>query len=270
MKTILSITSVLTALTLSVLPAKAQVTYWSPNGGWANGSSWNDGAGISDVKINNTASTITFTIDTSQPMATWIMYAVQIQIVGQGGSGTTALSNPLWLSGSGPAIGISSGENAVLNFNDAGGVSGNNNNVGAAPYAYSGGSWVAGTGVAYDAGGAGSAFATATVPLGSLGLSVGDSFYFDVVATYSSWQNGYPQSAYDALDTTQNPKLTDNSASPWNPSGPTYYDSATDSGGTTFGTAASLYTVAPVPEPATLALLGSGLLLLTVQRRRVR
>jgi hypothetical protein len=43
----------------------------------------------------------------------------------------------------------------------------------------------------------------------------------------------------------QNPKLTDNSATPWNPRGPTYYDSATDSGGMIFGTAASMDTVVP-------------------------
>jgi hypothetical protein len=245
---IFSITSVLAVLAMAALPAKSQVTNWSANSGWVNGG-WDDGAGISSVVVNNSASDITFTINTSQPMATWIMYAIQIQIVGQAGSGYTGLSNPIWGSG-GPAIGISSGENAVVNFNDAGGGSGNNNNAGAASYKYSGGSWVAGPGVLYSSGGAGFSLATATVSLSSLGLSVGDSFHFDVVATYSSWNNGSPQSAYGALDTTQNPKLTDGSASPWNPTVPTYYDSATDAGGTTFGTAASLYNVTAVPNPA--------------------
>lgn len=268
MKTILSVTSILAAVAMAVPAAKAQTTYWSANSGWVNGG-WSDGTGISDVKISNTGSAITFTLDTSQPMATWIMYAVQIQVVGQAGSGSTALSNPIWGSG-GPAIGISSGENAVLNFNDAGGGSGNNGNVGAAPYRYSGGSWVSGTAVTYGAGGAGSATATATVSLSDLGLSVGDSFYFDVVSTYTTWAGGFPQSAYGALDTTQNPKLTDGSGAPWNPSVATYYDSATDAGGTIFGTAASLYTVAPVPEPGTLALLSGGLCLLQALRRNRR
>jgi hypothetical protein len=139
-----------------------------------------------------------------------------------------------------------------------------------ASYRYNGGSWVAGPGVLYSSGGAGSSLATATLSLSSLGLSVGDSFYFDVVATYSSWANGSPQSAYGALDTLANPKETDGLASPWNPSGATYYDSATDAAGTVFGTAASLYNVTAVPEPTTLALLGGGLVILMVQRRRVR
>jgi hypothetical protein len=267
MKTILSITSAVAIMALAALPAKAQVTYWSANSAWVNGG-WADGAGISSVVVNHTASDITFTINTSQPMATWIMYAIQIQIVGQAGSGSTALSNPLWGSG-GPAIGISTGENAVLNFNDAGGGAGNNGNIGAAAYKYSG-SWVGSAGVAYAAGGAASSFATATVSLSSLGLSVGDSFYFDAVSTYSSWQNGAPQSAYSALDTLANPKETDGLASPWNPTVPTYYDSATDAGGTTFGAAASLYTVAAVPEPGTMALLSGGLIFLMVQRRSSR
>jgi hypothetical protein len=86
MKKLLSITSALAVLALAALPAQAQITYWSQNGGWANGSSWNDGAGISSVIVNHTASDITFTINTSQPMATWIMYAIQIQIVGQAGN----------------------------------------------------------------------------------------------------------------------------------------------------------------------------------------
>jgi hypothetical protein len=262
MKKILSITSALGILAMVALPAQAQQTYWSPNSGWVNGA-WGDGAGILSATVNNTASDITFNIATSQPMATWIFYAVQIQIVGQAGSGYTGLSNPIWGSG-GPAIGISSGENAVVNFNTDG------NNTAATAYKYSGGSWVTGSTGTYGAGGAGSSFATATVSLSDLGLSVGDSFYFDVVSTFTSWAGGFPQSAYNALDTTQNPKLTDGSASPWNPTVATYYDSATDAGGTTFGTAASMYTVAVVPEPGTMALLSGGLIFLAVQRRRAR
>jgi hypothetical protein len=267
MKKIISIISVIAALVLVTTSGKAQITIVSPNNGWVNGG-WSYGSGIVSATVNNNANDITFTINTFQPMASWIMYAVQIQIVGQAASGATALSNPLWMSGGGPAMGISSGENAVLNFNDAGGVNGNNNNAGAAAYKYVAGNWVAGPGVLYSAGGAGSVFATATVALSDLGLSVGDSFYFDVVSTYSSWSGSYPQSAYGALDPTQNPKLIDGSATPWNPSGATYYDSATDAGGTIFGTAASKYTV--VPEPGTLALLGGGFVFLAVQRLRVR
>jgi hypothetical protein len=263
MKIIRLISSSLAVLAMAALSAQAQVTYWSPNNGWVNGG-WSDGAGISSVVVNNDANNITFTINSSQAMAAYTFYAVQLQIVGQAGSGYTALSNPLW-NGGGPAIGISTGENAVLNFNSDG-----SSNVGATPYKYSGVSWVTGSSATYNAGGSGSTYATATVSLSSLGLSIGDSFYFDAVSTYTSWAGGYVQSAYGALDTTQNPKLTDGSSTPWNPSGATYYDSATDAGGTTFGTSASMYTVTAVPEPAMLALLGCGLVFLMAQRRCAR
>jgi hypothetical protein len=256
MKTIVSVSSVLAALALAMLPAKAS-TYTAT--GNFNGSGA-DGKAISSVVVNNTASDITFTINSSQTMAAWIFYAVDIQIIGQAGSGYTGLSNPIW--GGSPTLGISTGENAVLDFNNDG-----SSNTGGIPFKYSGGSWVAGSSVSYAAGGAGSTFATLTVPLSSLGLSVGDSFYFDAVSTYTSWAGSPsgPQSAYSALDSVSGyPAETDSSWQPW--LGSNSYDSATDASGTTFGTAASLYVV---PEPATLGLLSGGVILLLVQRRRV-
>lgn len=256
MKTIVSVSSVLAALALAMLPAKAQVTYLgtgTADGGLA------DGTGISSVVVNNTASTITFTINSTQPQASWIFYAIDIQHIGQAGSGYTVLSNPIW-AGS-PAVGISTGENAVID--DNGGT--------ASAYTYSGGTWTQNASGAVAAGGTGSSFVTITESLSSLGLSVGDSFYFDVVSTYTSWQSGWPQSAYGALDSVSGyPAETDGLYHPWNPDGhATSYDSATDAAGTTFGTAASLYTVVAVPEPTTLVLLSGGVILLLVQRRRV-
>ena len=107
-------------------------------------------------------------------------------------------------------------------------------------------------------------FLTFTVPLSSLGLSVGSSFYFDVV---SSYPNSVGQSAYGALDSVGGyPAETDDNYTPYN--GTSAYDAATDASGTTFGTAASEYTVQAVPEPATSAMLGAGVLLLTGFRRR--
>ncbi len=259
MKAVSCLTAVVTALTLAMLPAKAQTTYLGTGnalGGLA------DGTGISSVVVNNTASDITFTINATQPMAAWIFYAVDLQIIGQAGSGYTGLSNPIW-AGS-PTVGISTGENAALDFNNDG-----SSNTGGIGFKYSGGSWVAGSAVSYAAGGAGSTFATLTVPLSTLGLSVGDSFYFDAVSTYTGWQNGMPQSAYGALDSVSGyPAETDGLYHPWNPDGhQTYFDSATDASGTKFGTSASLYTVAAVPEPATGALLGLGTLLMIMRRR---
>jgi len=251
MKTIISVTSVLAALTLAMLPAKAQVTYFATGNFDGSGA---DGKAISDAVVNNDASTITFTIDSSQTMASWIFYAIDIQIVSEAGSGSTVLSNPIW-AGS-PTLGISTGMNSVLN--DNGGTMG--------AYTYSGGTWTQNAAGAVTSGGTGFNTVTMTVPLSSLGLSVGDSFYFDVVSSYTAWSDGGPQSAYGALDSVSGyPAETDSSWTPWN--GTSSYDSATDAGGTTFGTPASEYTV--IPEPTTLALLSGGVILLLAQRRRV-
>jgi hypothetical protein len=243
MKTISCILPVMTVLTLAALPAMAQELY--TGSGVADGSP-TDGAAISSVLVNNDANNISFTINSVNPQASWNFYAVEIQQVGQGGSGSTALLSPFgsW----GPVVGISSGENAVIDtFGSY-----------ATPYMYSGG-WSAGANVNYSAGGTGSTFTTFAVPLSSLGLSVGSSFYFDVVSSYNSWANGGPQGAYSALDNPGYPEMTDNTWSPWD-GGAGSYDSAT-SPGSTFGSSASEYTVAAVvPEPSTCVLMGLGAL----------
>src|SRR5215469_6657482 len=170
-------------LLLAVMSARATL-YTGP--GTSIQSSVNDGAGISSVDVENTASTISFTINSSHPQASYIFYGIELQIVGQAANGYTGFSNPF-----GPAIGISSGENAVLDTYG----------TGATPYLYNSG-WVQGATVSYTAGGTGSTYCTMTVPLSSLGLSVGSSFYFDVVSTYTSWSSGGPQAAYGALEPT--------------------------------------------------------------------
>jgi PEP-CTERM motif len=242
MKIILSVTSALAVLAMATLPAKANTYLGTGN---VNGSAAADGGAIGSVVVNNDASTISFTINSTQPMASWIFYAIEIQHIGQAGLGDTGLVNP-W----GEHVGISTGENALINTWG----------TGATPGTYGSVVWTMGAGASYAAGGTGNTFATMTVPLSSLGLSVGDSFYFDVVSSYAS-PGG--QSAYGALDNTGWPAETDNSYQPW--LGSNYYDSATDAGGTTFGTSATMYTV--VPEPATLALLSGGVILLMVLRR---
>jgi hypothetical protein len=243
MKTIVSVSSVLAALALAMLPAKA-TTYTGP--GVADGGGPADGGAISSVVVNNDASTITFQINSTQPMASWIFYSIEIQHIGVP-IGDTGLVNP-W----GEHVGISTGENALINTWG----------TGATPGTYGGGVWTMGSGVSYTAGGTGNTFATMTVPLSSLGLSAGDSFYFDVVSSYGSPSG---QAAYGALDNTGYLAESDNSYQPW--LGSNYYDSATATG-TTFGTSATLYIVA-VPEPTTLTLLSGGVILLLVQRRRV-
>jgi PEP-CTERM motif len=252
MKTVLHLAFAMIAFVLITLTAKAQVTYTgtgNANGGGANGE------GISSVVINNNASDITFTINTSAAQSQYVQYFVLMQYVGQGASGSTAVLNSAGaLNGWGPSLGISTGENAFAATY----------NTGATPAYYSGGVWTQGSGVSYDAGGTGDNFLTFTVPLSSLGLSVGSQFYFDVV---SSYPNAAGQSAYSALDSVGGyPAESDSSYEPY--LGSNYYDPVTDAAGTTFGSAASMYTVSAVPEPATCALLGLGGLL-TIMRRRV-
>jgi hypothetical protein len=253
MKKILSITTALAVVAMLALPVRA-ATYTGT--GNANGGGGN-GEGISSVVINNTASDITFTINTSAAQSAWVQYFILMQYLGQGASGSTALYNSAGaLNGWGPSLGISTGENAFAATW----------NTGASAATYSGGVWTQNASVSYDAGGTGNNYLTFTVPLSSLGLSAGSQFYFDVV---SSYPNSAGQSAYGALDSVSGyPAETDSSWTPWN--GTSAYDAATDAAGTTFGTTASLYTVTAVPEPSTLALLGSGLVFLMVQRRRGR
>jgi len=246
MKTLSIATIVTTALMLSYHSSQAQVTYTGP--GTSLGSSLSDGAGISSVVVNNTASTISFTINSSQPQASYIFYGIELQIVGLAGSGYTGFSNPF-----GPAIGISTGENAVLDTYG----------TGATPYLYSSG-WVAGSTVSYTAGGTGDTFASMTVPLSSLGLTVGESFYFDVVSTYTSPSDGGPQAAYGALDSTGYPAEQNGSFVPYDNN--TVYDSATDAT-STFNSGSSLYTVTAAPEPATEAMFGLGALIALMNLR---
>jgi PEP-CTERM motif len=234
------------SLPLALLPASA-TTYTGP--GTALYSSVNDGAGISSVNVENTASTISFTINSSAPQASYIFYAIELQIIGQAGNGYTGFSNPF-----GPAIGISSGENAVIDTYG----------TGATPYLYNAG-WVQGSSVSYTAGGTGDTYSSITVPLSSLGLSAGNSFYFDVVSTYTSASDGGPQAAYGSLDSTGYPAEANNSYIPYDNN--TYYDSATDAS-STFNSGASLYVVA-APEPATWSLLGLGIVGWAM-RKRVR
>jgi hypothetical protein len=239
MKTIIISSAFLSLLTLAIPSVNAQSTFTGPS--VADGSAPADGGAISSVVVNNTASTITFTINSTQPMASYIFYAIEIQ---SAGGGYTGLSNP-W----GPAVGISTGENALINTYG----------TGASALTYSGGTWTQNASASFVAGGAGSSFATMTFSLSSLGLSIGSSFNFDVVSSYTT-PGG--QAAYGALDMTTSVNSgylaeSDNSFEPW--LGSNNYDSATATGSTFSSTT---YTIQSVPEPGVCASLGLGGLIL--------
>jgi hypothetical protein len=157
MKTVSYVTSVIAALTMAMVPAKAATYTGTGNadGGGANGE------GISSVVINNNATDITFTINTSAAQSAYVQYFVLMQYVGQGASGSTALLHSAGaLNGWGPSLGISTGENAFAATY----------NTGATPAFYSGGAWTQGAGVSYNAGGTGFTFNSFTLSLSSLVL----------------------------------------------------------------------------------------------------
>jgi hypothetical protein len=250
MKTIVSLVSALTTLTIS--SATAQTTFLGT--GNADGGGGN-GTGISSVVVNNDANNITFTINSSQAQ-NFLMYGIELQIIGQAANGFTGLSQPF-----GESFGISTGVNAAIDTFGTGATAFTANNAG---YTSSGAvlSWVGGTG---------NTFATMTTSLSSLGLSVGQSFYLDVVSSFPGNQNGFPQSAYGALDSvTGFPAEQDGLFSPFNATEQSFYDSAntTEASGSTFGTSATMYTITAVPEPATCALIGLGAFAVISRARR--
>ena len=228
MKTLPRFATGLATAAMSITLAQAQAVYTGP--GVADGGGANDGGAISSVDINNDASTITFTINSTTNMASYIFYSIEIQ---DGPGGDTSLMNP-W----GPHVGMSTGVNALVNTYGSG----------ATPLTYSGGTWTPGSGQSYDSGGTGSTFATMTFALTSLGLSPGETFNFDVVSSYT---NPGGQAAYGALDNTGYLAESDGSFQPWR--GTNFYDSATDSHSTL-----NSYTVTTVPEPSVVALMGLG------------
>lgn len=218
-----------------------------PGPGTADGSAAADGGAISSVAVTNDNNNISFTINSTQNMQSYIFFEVELQITGQAGSGDTSLTNNPYTA---PNVGISSGVNSLIDTYGSGYDT----------YTYSGG-WNHTGGSSFAAGGTGNDYATITVPLSSLGLSVGNSFLFDVISSYT---NPTGQAAYGALDSTGYPAETDNSYEPW--LGTNDYNSATDAT-STFNSGASLYTVA-VPEPATLGLVALSSLALLARRRQ--
>jgi hypothetical protein len=252
-KSLFLVANALAACGLWWIPGIASAAVY--NGpGTGDGSIAADGGAISSVDVTNDGSNISFTINSTEPMQSYIFFEVELQITGQAANGDMLLNNNPYTA---PNVGISSGVNSLLDtyFNYMQG--------GYDSYTWSGG-WNHTGGTLFSAGGVGDTYATLTVPLSQLGLSIGSSFLFDVVSSYT---NPGGQSAYSTLDSTGYPAETDGSYEPW--LGTNEYDSATDAS-STFNSGASLYTVAAVPEPASLGVLCLSGLLLGARRRTAK
>jgi hypothetical protein len=197
---------------------------------------------ILGMQVSNTATDITFSLTVAGDIGAtdWGKYTIGIATGATGTTSGNGWGRPIGLDS--PIGGMS---HWLASWVDSGG--------GAEIYSYSGAEWVR-NGATWSSNFPGtfvftplaSSVVSFTVPLASLGLSVGSLFYFDAYTT----GGGGTDSAVDALS---NP-LT--SISDWGNS----YTSNTVTG-------LSSYTV--IPEPSTYAaLLGLGVLGLVVWRRR--
>ncbi|HEY7089306.1 MAG TPA: hypothetical protein VH518_14515 [Tepidisphaeraceae bacterium] len=239
-------------LAMGLAAGTASATIYTDNTGATDHYS-DSYADIANVVITNDATNLNITINLN-PVANDGVTPTNIQnnnftrydIGFQTGlGGNTGLTEPF-----GQSMGISTGQNYNLE-------SWANQN--AAPSTLGGYSLQHWNGASWDVVGTSSTdtvFPTGkslTVPLASLGLADGSTFFFDVWTTF-----GGGNGAYDALF---NDSLT---TQPFGTIVP--YDSAT-AAGTRFGTQGTSYTVVIVPEPVSLATLGA-FGLLTLSRRR--
>jgi hypothetical protein len=246
------------ALMIAIVPAKADI-YTDTVGTDHYGGAEVD---ISNVVVTNDANNITFQINLNTAASIgpganhFANYEIGIQIPGQEVSGQTMINGTFGtaIPGAGNpygnSVGISTGENFFIgSFLDGATFSG-----GAQLYSYSsatGWSQVGSTAPITEIY-TGTPSTTFSFPLSALGLSLGNSFKFDVWTSFGS-----PQSAYDALGNPSTPP----GAAPFSGGS---YDAATAAGSTL-----SMYTVAAVPEPGTLAIaIMGGLCLAAVGVRR--
>lgn len=225
---------IITASILAALALNAQAaTYLDATSDTFTGA----GGGILDissVEVNNTATDLIFKINlVGDPVATdWGKYLIGLDSTAGGDVAGNAWSRP---------IGMSSGMDYWIGtWADSGN--------GAEVYKHTG-SWGLQNATYGIPGGLSfskdSSSVTITYPYASLGLSPGSSFLFDVYTTGGTPTDG-------AIDALGNPGVTvGNWGDPYNS-----------------GSAVNSYTIAAVPEPTTLALLGVGASLLIGRIRR--
>jgi hypothetical protein len=219
MKIHVSIASLLSALAMAAFVARA-TTYTDATGD-NYGSADVD---ISSVSVTNDANNLIFTINltNSATLSSSPNYLVGIQVVGAP-IGQTNINNVTTGTNAGNPwgnrVGISTGMNFFIAcYANGGGYSG-----GADLYAFTNATGWAQIGPTAPITEVtnGTPSVSFSFPLSGLGLSVGNSFKFDVWTTYGG---GGGQGAYDALDSSVKA-----SGAPYSP---TSYDSATAAGST--------------------------------------
>jgi hypothetical protein len=195
---------------------------------------------IVSMEVANTLSDITFTLTVNGDIATtdWGNFMIGIATGNSAGTATgNGWARPINLNS--PVGGMNYWIGSWVN---GGG--------GSQLWNYNGTSWEgpdALSGFSLNAGAQSTITYTAT--LASLGLSVGNTFYFDAYSTGGGGGDG-------AIDALANPNV---SVTGW---GDTYTSSTTEDSGLGLNS----YTV--VPEPGTMALMGLGVAALSVLRRR--
>ncbi len=226
--------------TAALLVSSALAATYNDATGDLLGAGWATHLDITSVEVNNTATDISFKINLAgDPVATsWGEYQISIDsILGGATSGTVPNGRP---------ISMSSGMDYwVRSWN--GGAETYHWNAGGPYWELDNATWGANPGnlqVPVRTPGS----VTLTTSLASLGLSGGDSFYFDI-----SSSGGTPTDS--AIDALANPNPTAASGDWVSP-----YDS---------GANVYQYTVTAVPEPASMALAAFGLSALVLLRRKV-
>lgn len=230
----------LSAATLLLACPAFGATYTDTTGDLLPATSWATHLDITSAEVNNTATTISFKINLAgNPTGgtSWGEYQVAINsILGGATSGTVPNGRPITMSIGGMDYWVRSWDTGAETYHW---------NTSGSFWAQDNATWNPPSAIQVPV--KTSSSVTLTTTLASLGLSVGDSFFFDI-----SSSGGTPTDS--AVDSLANPSATAASGDWVAP-----YDS---------GANVYQYTVTAVPEPTSIALGVLGVTALCVLRKR--